>query len=709
MTFDRPIVLGRARASRAGAGAGRARSGAAPARAAPGPRHRNTAFFRALPIASSTRRCPKLLRRGGFTGDLGVALRARRDRHGPCICGKTCRSPRIPITQIARYARRAANARDLLLVKRAWLAGPRSRRNCACCLRRRAGAPIYPASLQWALPGKPPPHLLRARARGDCEARLEQLTSGRRRPRWIVAKANIDRLLESNEEQFSDVRRGGWRAVLETCEVMVLPLAPESHRAGAGAPWPSEIRRERSDLGRVVSAYQWIRQLTAASSPRRARLAPTGDEDHPLGVSIVPVHCGEIEFTRGQRSGQWIQSAELRRQRHAVATRPPGERAVWTGEAGQRRSFIAASRCRCGTTSFAELARGVVSSPRSEAWPDGYSARPGQLVWRRRHRYLAPARGARHLGSRQRREPRRRAPIGASARFFPRAVQRWVKFFPTNTATTRRSANEIATYRLERCAPLADLSGHTHFYWRSGAQFYDYLQANPEIRGAWHGCGPGNTFSMIRAAIGEDRVRRLPDGGRIFARKWSNEKTAEIARHRGRCATWCRRSVFGQSQLIQPLFLVDGLSKEEPLNGLPRNSRHTLTSLLTQFEKDLAAGRAPVFCSSPWPAQKIQPQLRRGFCRHCAVADAPACRYRCRHLGRHLPVQFHRERSLPRARTRRGKTGSRRHPQRARVVRRELRQGRARTAISPSDMNDGRVAHLRAGRSMAQGSTSRRS
>jgi len=41
----------------------------------------------------------------------------------------------------------------------------------------------------------------------------------------------------------------------------------------------------------------------------------------------------------------------------------------------------------------------------------------------------------------------------------------------------------------------------------SGAQFYDFLQANPQIRGAWHGCGPGNTFSMIRAAIGEERVR----------------------------------------------------------------------------------------------------------------------------------------------------------------------------------------------------------
>ena len=47
---------------------------------------------------------------------------------------------------------------------------------------------------------------------------------------------------------------------------------------------------------------------------------------------------------------------------------------------------------------------------------------------------------------------------------------------------------------------------------------------------------------------------------------------------------------FGQAQLIQPLFLSEGATKEEQLSGLPGSSRHTLPSLLTQFEKDLAAG-----------------------------------------------------------------------------------------------------------------------
>ena len=60
---------------------------------------------------------------------------------------------------------------------------------------------------------------------------------------------------------------------------------------------------------------------------------------------------------------------------------------------------------------------------------------------------------------------------------------------------------------------------------------------------------------------------------------------------------------FGQSQLIQPLFLSEAAVKEEPIAGLPGTSRHTLASLLTQFEKDLAAG-VRQFLLFPVPAHK---------------------------------------------------------------------------------------------------------
>lgn len=435
----------------------------------------------------------ELLRKGGFTGDLGVALRANSIDLAVHLW-KDLPFSSNALTHIAATLPRA-DARDLLLVKKEWIAG-RDRddlRVLSSSARRRTNLSGF---LQWALPMRPP-RVTFVLARGDCEARLRQLMDGEVHA-LIVAKANIDRLLESTQPEFAAVR-ARLRAALEACEVMVLPLALNPTAPGQGA-LALEIRRDRGDLIGLLAAINdeatYARVIT-----ERARLEPTGDEDHPLGVSIVPLPGGEIEFTRGQRAGQWIQSAELRRHDPPL---PPArsQEAVWLGEEGEfgRYKRIA---LLVRHDEFSDARVGLFVA-RSEAWPDGYSPRPGQVVWSAgidTWRRLA-ARGIWVHGSD---ESLGEGSFTAAAGLFPR-VRHWVKFSHDQGFDSPHS-QRIATYRLERCAPLADVSGRTHFFWRSGAQFHDYLQANPQIRGAWHGCGPGNTFSMIRAAIGEERVR----------------------------------------------------------------------------------------------------------------------------------------------------------------------------------------------------------
>jgi porphobilinogen synthase len=150
---------------------------------------------------------------------------------------------------------------------------------------------------------------------------------------------------------------------------------------------------------------------------------------------------------------------------------------------------------------------------------------------------------------------------------------------------------------------------------------------------------------------------------------------------------------FGQSQLIQPLFLAEGLSKEEPLGGLPGNSRHTLASLLTQFEKDLAAG-VRQFLLFPVPAQKSNRDFAADFVgtalqqmRQRAGSDAAiwvdTCLCSFTESG-HCCVHDARGRQdLAATHNALGLLG--------------LTYVKAGAdGISPSDMNDGRVAHLRA-------------
>ena len=435
---------------------------------------------------------PELLRRGGFTGDLGVALRANAIDIAVHLW-KDLPFGGNPVTHVAATLPRA-DARDLLLVKKSWLAQPRGELSVlSSSARRRTNLSGF---LQWALPHRTP-RVTFVLARGDCEARLKQLMDGEAAA-LVVAKSNIDRLLASSQPEFAEVRERV-RATLDACELMVLPLALNPSAPGQGA-LAIEIRRDRADLAALLAPINDEATFGRVIA-ERARLSPTGDEDHPLGVSIVPIHNGEVEFTRGQRAGQWIQSAELRRHDSPL---PPArsESAVWIGEdTSPDRYRRVALQVR--HDQFADARIGIFVA-RSEAWPDGYTPRPGQVIWSAgidTWRRLA-ARGVWVHGSD---ESLGEGGVQALAGLFPR-VRSWVKFSHDQGFDSPFS-ERIATYRLERCAPLADVSGRTHFFWRSGAQFYDYLQANPEIRGAWHGCGPGNTFSMIRAAIGEERVR----------------------------------------------------------------------------------------------------------------------------------------------------------------------------------------------------------
>ena len=65
----------------------------------------------------------------------------------------------------------------------------------------------------------------------------------------------------------------------------------------------------------------------------------------------------------------------------------------------------------------------------------------------------------------------------------------------------------------------------------------------------------------------------------------------------------CAETEFHRAQLIQPFFVVEGLSNPEPIPGLRGNVRHNVTSVLKQIENDLHDGVSH-FLLFPVPAEK---------------------------------------------------------------------------------------------------------
>ena len=65
----------------------------------------------------------------------------------------------------------------------------------------------------------------------------------------------------------------------------------------------------------------------------------------------------------------------------------------------------------------------------------------------------------------------------------------------------------------------------------------------------------------------------------------------------------CAETEFTRAQLIQPFFVVEGLSNPEPIPGLRGNARHNITSALQQIESDVNDG-VTHFLLFPVPAEK---------------------------------------------------------------------------------------------------------
>jgi porphobilinogen synthase len=154
----------------------------------------------------------------------------------------------------------------------------------------------------------------------------------------------------------------------------------------------------------------------------------------------------------------------------------------------------------------------------------------------------------------------------------------------------------------------------------------------------------------------------------------------------------CAETEFNRAQLIQPFFVVEGLSAEEPIPGLRGNLRHNIPSALKQIEQDLADG-VTHFLLFPVPAEKRESdfahdatqqtisEIRRQFgAGLCLWIDTCLCSYT---THGHCAVLDEKRIRLEETLNELAKSA---------IAFAEA----GADGISPSDMMDGRVARIRA-------------
>jgi porphobilinogen synthase len=154
----------------------------------------------------------------------------------------------------------------------------------------------------------------------------------------------------------------------------------------------------------------------------------------------------------------------------------------------------------------------------------------------------------------------------------------------------------------------------------------------------------------------------------------------------------CAETELNRAQLIQPFFVVEGLSDPEPIPGLRGNLRHTIASALKQIESDLRDG-VTQFLLFPVPADKKESgfshqatrqaisEIRKQFGNSlCLWIDTCLCSYT---THGHCAVLDEKGIKLDQTLDELAKSA---------VAFAEA----GADGISPSDMMDGRVARIRA-------------
>jgi len=320
--------------------------------------------------------------------------------------------------------------------------------------------------------------------RGNIPTRLKKLIQ-KEGDALIMAKAALDRLLSTDKEEFSEVKKE-LRAYLDLCQFMVLPLAEFPTAAAQGA-LAIEVHKDNHE---VINLLEKIHcPLTFKNVKRERELLKSfgGGCHQKLGMTSTPHECGDYFSVSGESpTGEAIKSLELIGQKNNSRSK------ISRDEIFDNPKFFKRERIE---TNIIDKDLYIA---KDYALPDGFTqggkliATSGLSSWQK----LA-AKGIWVTCSSE--------SLGESfGRNIEILLNRSIKW--TKLSHSQAPGEKIATYELIPLKDQPDLSGKKHFYWMSGSQFELALSNNPELTKAFHACGPGNTRSTILKYIPSENL-----------------------------------------------------------------------------------------------------------------------------------------------------------------------------------------------------------
>lgn len=339
-----------------------------------------------------------------------------------------------------------------------------------------------------ALPGKQS-KISFCDVRGNIQTRIDKLIQGQE-DGLVVAKAAIDRILESQEDEFQE-GRSKLKESIKNLQWMVLPLSANPCAAAQGA-LALEIRTEDKELQSMIESISDSSALEFIEEERSILKSYGGGCHQKIGASIENLKIGEVKTVKGESEEGKEIDERLFTPKNDIKNFFEGlNQNSFFPQNSKDQIFFRREKLSETNELLRELKRTGIYISRSNALDSSISLDDSNCVWASgvstweslANQGVWVNGCSDSLGEENSPEEN------------PFQEMKWLKL--SHSDNQNEGKEILATYRLDPIEIDPKIKNYTHFYWMSSTAFIRATNVYPELLEAKHATGLGKTYDLI--------------------------------------------------------------------------------------------------------------------------------------------------------------------------------------------------------------------
>jgi len=329
--------------------------------------------------------------------------------------------------------------------------------------------------------------------RGNIPTRFKKFIKGNE-DAFIVAKAAIDRLLDSELTGFNDLSKM-IKTYIDQCAWTITPLSINPTSPGQGA-LACEVRKEDSYSRKLIECINVLDDYECAHKERKILESYGGGCHQKIGVSFFNTHFGVMhaskgEIEKGNEFHYWKKENSKTKFKNNIKVKDIFPESL------QDYNFFERKYSQGSVEKINRIEKHCLWISRHNSLPTDAKINQNNIIWTsgiKTWEQLSK-RGIWVNGTSD----------GMGENFKTRinflTNYPWIKL-THSLAPKTKITKHVYSYDLIRKPIKHDFKKKKYFYWMSSSAFKYVMEQNPSILKGYHSCGPGNTYNEIKKMIG---------------------------------------------------------------------------------------------------------------------------------------------------------------------------------------------------------------